>query len=229
MTPRALVATSTGNTGIDQRDLDMVGRSETSRDIIIALQDLGRNCRWEGMVGQYLVYFFWEQVVAMVLTILLSKETKHESRSTYTNSAISRGSDIPQAPVPEQAASLSKRQKRINRDNTYSDFLDYLRLYCLPGLGCIHSRTKWFSATGSLDHVPDEMLPYVKDCFVCTNRCAKYFLPIVHDGVRSFLRSRKFVDAMSISLMYIVRAKCFDQLVGRRQGLACSRVWENHG
>ena len=79
----------------------------------------------------------------MVITILLGKETKQQSRPSYTNSAISRSDgDIRQAPGPEQAAALSKRQKRINRDNAYSDFLDYLRLFCLPGLGCIHSRTE---------------------------------------------------------------------------------------
>ena len=95
----------------------MVGRSGPARDIITALQELGRNCRREGMVGRYLVYFSWEQVVAMVMTILLGKETKQQSRPLYTNSAISRGDcDIRQAPGPEQAASLSKRQKIINRD-----------------------------------------------------------------------------------------------------------------
>ena len=105
----------------------MVGRSGPARDIITALQELGRNCRREGMVGRYLVYFSWEQVVAMVITILLGKETEQQSRLSYTNSAISRGDgDIRQAPGPEQAASLSKQQKRVNRDNAYSDFLDYL-------------------------------------------------------------------------------------------------------
>ena len=36
--PRALVATSAGNTGIDQSQLDMVGRAGPARDTITAIQ-----------------------------------------------------------------------------------------------------------------------------------------------------------------------------------------------
>ena len=43
-TSHALVATSMGNTGIDQRQLNMVGKSGSSRDIITALQESGHNC-----------------------------------------------------------------------------------------------------------------------------------------------------------------------------------------
>ena len=69
MVPRALVATSAGNTGIDQSQLDMVGRAGPARDTITAIQELGRNCRRDGMHGRYLVYFSWGQVVALALTI----------------------------------------------------------------------------------------------------------------------------------------------------------------
>ena len=57
MTPCVFVTILAGNTEIDQRDLDMVGRLGPARDITTALQELGRHCRWEGTVGLYLVYF----------------------------------------------------------------------------------------------------------------------------------------------------------------------------
>ena len=65
LTPRALVAILAGDTGIDQRQFDMVGRKGLARDIITLLQGLGRNRRREGMHGRYLVYFSWEQMVAI--------------------------------------------------------------------------------------------------------------------------------------------------------------------
>ena len=37
----------------------MVGRAGPTCDIITALQELGRNCCQEGMLGQYLVYLFF--------------------------------------------------------------------------------------------------------------------------------------------------------------------------
>ena len=149
MTPRALVATLAGNTGIDQRQVDMVGRAGPARDIITALQELGRNCRRDGMRGRYLVHFSWGQVVTTALTILTAKDVNDPSRTASVNSAIAqRGSNTTQAPGGVDLAPLSKQQKTLNRKNALTYFLDFLRLYCLPGLGCIHAQTEWFSATG---------------------------------------------------------------------------------
>ena len=59
MPPCALISTSAGNTGINQRQLDMVGRAGPAHDTITFLQALGRNCRRDGIRGRYLVYFSW--------------------------------------------------------------------------------------------------------------------------------------------------------------------------
>ena len=137
----------------------------------------------------------------MALTILTAKDVNDPSRTASVNSAIAqRGSNTTQAPGGVDLAPLSKQQKTLNRENALTYFLDVLRLYCLPGLGCIHARNEWFSATRSLDHPPEVMLPCTNNCHVCTGRHRKYFLPIVHREACSFLRSNKFVDAMSITL-----------------------------
>ena len=46
------------------------------------------------------------------------------------------------------------------------------------------------------------MLLCTNDCHVCTEQHRKYFLPIVHSEACSFLKSKTFVDAMSVTLTY---------------------------
>jgi len=78
MEPQVLVGMLAENTIIDLSQLEMVSRAGPSQDIVTGLQELGRNCRKDGMHGCYFVYFSWPQVLSLVLTILLGR--KHSAR-----------------------------------------------------------------------------------------------------------------------------------------------------
>ena len=170
-------------------------------------------------------------MVAMVLTILAGKDHDEVSRTASNSNFIiaHRGSNSPQAPgrVEKWPHYQSDRRESI----VTMPFLTLgLPAAVLPArsYGCFHVQTECFSATESLDHPPELMLPCTNNSYVCTERNHKYFLLIIHSGANLSLKSGKFVDAMSFTLTSDAPNVLHNQLVGERQILAPPCVWEEH-
>jgi hypothetical protein len=119
----------------------------------------------------------------MAITLLTgAKFSVGSSDCAGMNSVIASLANQQQRTTAEQedTAPLTSRDKAVNQATALQDFIDFLRLYCQPGLGCIHTRIEWYLAHGRLDHPPELILPCNDKCFVCLGGYEKYFLPIIH-------------------------------------------------
>ena len=171
--PRVLVATSAGNTGINEPNIDLVMRSGPARDLVTAMQERGRNCRRPGMTGRYAVYFSWSEMVMLLLTIMpAAKQSPPENELAGLNSMVRSCQDNGEGRPLERYA-LNKSQLAANWCTDLTNYIDFLRLYCQPGLGCIHRRAEWFLATGTLAAPPEVMLPCSSRCCICTGSYRK--------------------------------------------------------
>ena len=137
------------------------------------------------------------------------------------------GQNIPPAPGRVEVALLFKQQKKINRKNVLSNCMDYPQLCCLPGLECIHVRTEWCLATGPLVHPPEMMLPCKNNCHIFKERHRKYFLSIVHTEAYLSLKSKTFVDSMSVTLAVDALNILINLLANSKYWLFCV-CWEEH-
>ena len=84
---------------------------------------------------------------------------------------------------------LSKSERDRLIVEGYDNLVDCVNMYCLPGLGCIHSRLEWFSKAGHICQPPEGYKPCNTMCYVCNKKFEKYFLPVYHEGALEFLRS----------------------------------------
>ena len=209
MYPRVLAATSAANTGIDQALLGMVLRIGLARCVVTLLQEMGRNARQPGMKGIFLVFSDWKMFVTLLLSILLPRSEGGSEPAEYTglNSVILSKSPLAKRrsfSMPRgMSAPLSSKQISDNIIDAHNNLLDVLRLYCLPGFGCIHCRREYFMATGELSPPPEIILGCVTQCFVCDKSYKRYFLPVIHAGATKFLKSRKFNDAIATLILQV--------------------------
>ena len=233
---RVVVGTSCVNTGIDQHNVRLVQRAGIPRCIITSIQEGGRNARKDGMSGNFIIYAEWMSFIRLLLSILVPfKKKSNKCESDGVNSVI-------QAKTPDgkrkraetaeinksshsNAVSLSINTQRENVVDAYNNLIESASLYCLPGHGCIHVRTEWFQYLGELKLPPGDApssttTPCETQCYVCTGKCYKYFLPIIRDGAISFLKSRRFADTFpfevtmdSCDILLETLTKCKDSLL----------------
>jgi len=196
--PQVLTATSAANTGVDQERLDWVTRIGLARCISTILQERGRNARKSGMKGMFQMFTSWKLFVSLILSILApSQEMGKEQNSSDGSINTMIRALSPQKPSQMDAhkynCPLTAEQKHNNIVTAHDDVMQVLKLYFLPGLGCIHCRTEWFVAVGELTTYPEMMLPCHTQCFVCEKTIDKYIYPVVHAEAIMFLQSRRFV------------------------------------
>ena len=197
--PRALMATSAANTGIDQELLTFAAHAGLFRCNITAMQERGRVSRKEGMPGFFWVFTNWKMFVKLLLTTLRASIEGNKALcepSSSINTMISALSPNRQSNQVEQpiGSPLTAEEKKKNLQNAHKDLIDVVRLFFLPNRGCIHCRTEWFMANGVLEDYPCVMEPCGSQCFVCTGDIEKYILPVVFEGAKEFLSSCALTD-----------------------------------
>ena len=87
---------------------------------------------------------------------------------------------------------LTTQQTEENVVTAYKDLMDILRLFCLPGLGCVHCRREFYMANnniGNLMHYSEVYSPCETQCFICDDSYKQYFLPVIHKGAVSSSRA----------------------------------------
>ena len=117
------------------------------------------------------------------------------------NSAITTvpmNSDLP-SPSPH---ALTSTKQFNNVVQAYKDQTNCLHLYCLPVLGCIHTRSEYIMRCGEIKPPPSSIPPCITQCYVCNGTHVKTFLPIIFSSAIAFLKSE-----------YILLSKAFNPML----------------
>ena len=161
------------------------------------MQECGRNASQDGQEGTYEVLLNWVSFIKLLLTIMRPRQTKsnepsdHDGINSLILSKTPEGKKNKSINVSTGANGLTMSDRTRVATLSYCNAIDSVNLFCMPGLGCVHTRCEWFMATGELSAPPEMILPCERKCYICTGGHRKYFLPIIYTGAIEFLRSER--------------------------------------
>jgi hypothetical protein len=157
------------------------------------------------MTGTFLVSSCWGHWIILVISVLSSnlRTTEEDPEHMYANSVIeSRSPDRrmdfanTNTLAAEHTRPLSTHEKVSNELRQFHDMIDVVNILFMPSWGCLHLRCKWLLFSKSNTRPPlafrEAHRQCHSQCSICTKEYKKYMLPVVYDGVMSYLGSDHF-------------------------------------
>jgi superfamily II DNA or RNA helicase len=202
---RVLVATAAANTGIDQPLCVRVVRLGLPRCPTTLLQERGRLVRKDGMHGNFTLHSCWQSWIILLVSVMGTSRpgTNEIADHSYANSVIDSRSPMRQrdqaatmAEPERQTRPLTPEERSANTVRHFNDIIDVVNLLFMPAWGCLHLRFEWYLSSKSNTRHPKSFKEChgacETQCYICNRDYRKFMLPVMYDGVMTFLASDHF-------------------------------------